>query len=79
MGWKGGACWYCGADLDALHALEDLPEEWDAVRLAEFERHMQAECISGDQKSQRQQVGRFTAWYQVAADERRIRNWLGRQ
>ena len=75
MGWKGGACWYCGADLDALMALKGLPEEWQRVQGAEFEWHMQTECISGRQNpdSERLQVTRFIAWYLVNADERRVR------
>ena len=46
MGWKGDRCWYCRADLPALMALDGLPEEWEQMRAAEFDRHMASECVA---------------------------------
>lgn len=46
MGWKGDHCWHCRADLPALMALDDLPEEWQEMREAEFERHMTGACVA---------------------------------
>lgn len=75
MGWRGDNCWYCGADLSALDALTKisiLPAEWLEMLDAEFDRHINAECISDPRTDfEKKAAERMAAEIKEAADEER--------